>query len=285
MKTLVMNVSGNNHKPVGLDLKPGEKQRDVAVKIITSYKPDLILAQEGNKVFYEKVCRECKDGGTQYHYVYNEETGILFNVVDWTIEKPKADLEKMYDELVHKNIISRESELKARFHALILKSNGTDGNFLCVTYHGRYTGKTKDKKLDILKDFLKLLCNYLEDNPSLSLILGGDFNVELDDDILQDLISKGDPNYENDLLLWKLFEPSSHANRDLSLIPYAPTGNRANIYDHIIVSSTINVSEIQAVDVFKKIKELFQEVSKEHYPVILDHDPICVTFKIDTGRV
>lgn len=280
-----MNVSGNKHEPVGLDLKPREKQREIAVKIITSYKPDLVLAQEGKQIFYETVCNECNDGVIQYDYVHNEEAGILYNAVDWEIERPESKLNRMYDNLVYKNIISRESELKARFHALILESNGTDGNFLCVTYHGHSFGKTKDEKLDILKDFLKLLCNYLEDNPSLSLILGGDFNVELDDDILQDLISKGDPNYDNDLLLRKLFEPSSHANYDLSLIPYAPTGNRADIYDHIIVSSTIIVSKIKAVDVFKIIARLFRKVSQKDYKVILDHDPICVTFEIDVGRI
>lgn len=297
-----MNVSGNGHKAKGLDLKPGEKQRDVAVKIITSYRPDLILAQEGKKIFYNQVCKECNYGIFQYKYIYDEETGILYNAVDWTIEEPKAGLENMYDELVHNNIISRESELKARFDALILKSKGPDGNFLCVTYHGRYTGKTEDKKQEILKDFLILLLNYLRRFPDLPLILGGDFNVVLDDATLQTLIQNGKKEkIMKALSVGNPYMPSpsqygserhttmpygsgmfppTPSNSDLYLVPYEPTGNRANIYDHIIVSSTVIVSKIQAVDVFQKIAELFPEVLKEDYKVILDHDSIFVTLKV-----
>lgn len=302
MKALVTNVSGNNHKPKGLDLKPGEKQRDVVVDIIISNRPDLVLAQEGKKIFYNQVCKECNYEILKYKYIYNEETGILYNAVNWTIEEPKAELEKMYDELVHKNIISRESELKPRFHALILKSKGPDRHFLCVSYHGRYTGKTEDKKQEILKDFLILLLNYLQRFPDLPLILGGDFNVALDNATLQTLIQNGKKEkIMKALSVGNPYMPSpsqygsekhttmpygsgmfppTPSNSDLYLVPYEPTGNRANIYDHIIVSSTVIVSKTQAVDVFQKIKELFPDVSKEYYPVILDHDPICVTFQI-----
>lgn len=303
MKTLVMNVSGNNHKPKGVELKPGEKQRYVAVNIIKSYRPDLVLVQEGQKILYNKVCKECNEGGTRYDYVKNDETGILYNVVDWTIEEPKADLEKLYDELVYKNIISRESELKARFHALILKSKGPDGKFLCVTYHGHYTGKTEDKKLEILKDFLILLLNYLQRNPDLPLIIGGDFNVELDKATLQTLIQNGKTEqmlkdlsvgspvmpipsqYGSVMRYGSGMFPQTPSNSDLYLVPYEPTGNRANIYDHIIVSSTIIISKIQAVDVFQKIAEFFPEVLKEYYKVILDHDSIFVTFKVDVRQM
>lgn len=301
MKALVMNVKGNNHQPKGLDLKPGEKQRDVAVNIIKSYKPDLVLAQEGIKEFYDKVCAECKDGVFKYECVYNKDAGILYNAVDWTVEMPKFDLEKLYDNLVYQNIISRDSELRgSRFHALLLKSKGPDGDFLCVTFHGHYTGKNGNKKLEILKDFLKLLRNYLQRFPDLPLILGGDFNVALDDTTLQTLIQNGNEEQMlKSLSVGSTYMPSPYgsekytrmpygsgmfpptpSNRDLYLVPYKPTGNRANIYDHIIVSSTVIVSKIQAVDVFKKIAELFPKVSKKYYPVILDHDSIFVTFKV-----
>ncbi|CAC5383188.1 unnamed protein product [Mytilus coruscus] len=305
MKTLVMNVSGNNHKPKGVDLKPGEKQRDVAVNIIKSYRPDMVLAQEGKKIFYDEVCRKCNDAVTQYKYVSNEETGILYNVVDWKIEEPKTDLVNLYDVLAHKNIISRESELKARFHALILKSKGPDGEFLCVTYHGRYTGKTENKKLEILKDLLILLLNYLKIKTDLPLILGGDFNVEFDATTLQKLIQNGNLEQmmkslsvsSTDMPIPKQYGsekyttyglgmfPPKPSNSDLYLVPYQPTEHRAKIYDHFIVSSTIIVSEIKAVNVFQKIKELFPEVLEEYYKVILDHDSIFVTFKVDVRQM
>lgn len=289
MKVLVTNVGGNKHKPKGLDLKPGEKQRKVAVNIIQSYKPDLILAQEGKKIFYDTVCNECNDGVLEYRYVYNEEAGILYNVVDWTIKETKADLVKMYDELVHQNIISRESELKARFHALILKSKGPDGNFLCVSYHGHYTGKTGNKKLEILKDFLILLLNYLKSIPDIPLILGGDFNVEFDNDTLQTLIQNGKAeqmlNMLNPSLYWSPMSFGFPPTPDLYLISYIPTVNRDNIYDQIIVSSTIIVNEIQAIDVVHKIAELFPEVFEEYYKVILDHDPIFLTLEIDVTKM
>ncbi|XP_071144008.1 uncharacterized protein [Mytilus edulis] len=304
MKALVMNVNGNNHKPKGVDLKPGKKRREVAVNIIKSYRPDLILAQEGKKIFYNVVCKECNDGVTKYDYVYNEETGILYNAVHWKKEMPKSDLVILYDALVHLNIISRESELKARFHALILKSKGPDGDFLCVTYHGRYTGKSEDEKLEILKDFLVLLLNYLESKPDLPLILGGDFNVEINNATLQTLLQNGKtkqmfkslsvsstdtstPNpsqygSEDTKMRFGLGRfPLKPSNSDLYLVPYKPTGNRANIYDHFIVSTTVIVNEIQAVDVFQMIAQLFPDVLEEHYKVILDHDSIFVTFKVD----
>lgn len=269
---MAMNAAGNGNSPIGASFSPAELRYGVIGEIINQYKPDIILIQEGRKKLYKFIYDILTNEHTLYECVYNDETAVSYNATKFKIFDPTQQLWSLNTTLICNCIISSNSQLLSRFKALVMYPKGphVQNGFLVVSYHGRYNGITLENKKIFLKELLTLIMFYITTCSYLPVVIAGDFNMELDQRLL-------------DTLTAGLSNPV-FGHTILKLLSYTPTKNRCQIVDHMIVSSTLDVEDNGVIDVYKRITEMYPFVQQNHCPIILDHDPLFLSFSMQTPQ-
>lgn len=269
---MVMNASGNGNSPIGASFSPAELRYAVIGNIINQYNPDIILSQEGRKKLYKLFYDNLTNEHTLYVSVYNDEAGVSYNAAKFTIFDPKQQLWSLNTTLICNCVISSNSQLLSRFKALVMYPKGphVQNGFLVVSYHGRYNDITLENKKIVLKEFLTLIMYYITTCECMPVVIAGDFNMKLDQGLLNNLTAGlSNPFFGRTIL---------------KLLPYTPTKNRSQIVDHMIVSSTFDVEDNGVIDVYKQITEMYHDVQQNNCPVILDHDPLYLSFSMQTPQ-
>lgn len=267
-----MNASGNGKSPEGASWSPTQLRYGVLSNIINQCQPDIILIQEGKIKLYKRIHDIFTNGYILYECVYNDEAAVVYDATKFTIFDPSQQLWDLNTTLINYCIISSNSQLMSRFKAAIMfpKGPNVQNGFLVVSYHGRYNGVTAENKQLFLKDLLTLIMFYITSYRDLPVVIAGDYNLELNQTVL-DKLTTGLSN--------PLF-----GNTILKLLPYKATKNRSQTIDHIIVSDTLVVEDYGVIDVYKHITDMNPLVQQNQCPIILDHDPLFLSFSMQTPQ-
>lgn len=262
-EVIVMNANGCVPK----DLKIGgmgipKKRKDARQKVIKDENPDLILIQESD-IALKNICTQ-DFGYRDYQSIGGKDAGIIYDTTTFIqLEDPTNRLRQIYEFKCFTGEIS-SGEILPRMCAVIPKGKNPNANpFLCVSWHCPYK-KNILQKINLFYDLCLLIKIYLPVNEKqISVILGGDFNLDL-----------------SALIPITMMLPPPVFHHLLILNDYRTLDHRPNKTDYILTSLTIINVSCKPIHVFDTINDLFPDLPLKYNKAVLVHDPLVVKVTI-----
>ncbi|XP_069124609.1 uncharacterized protein [Argopecten irradians] len=246
LKVITMNVSGGkgNGDDSNVDEHVPLRRRQHIAYVIRENKPDILLVQE----FRWKGIKgkTWKDTPLPDRYVYtgNNEASIIYDSERFDLkELAQTKLQRPLDELKRKGKVSQGFTPLPRSTIRLLEQNGSTFletfKILVVSWHGVHRASDTEKKIQF--QYLQVYLKELSEREEAAVLLGGDFNINID--LIRGFVSE-----------------------DFSLSEYEPSERRkGKVIDYFIVSPELFFENVKYI----KLKNV---QNRE-----LDHDPVWAT--------
>lgn len=248
-----------------------EKRVHGVADIVAELSMDALGLVEVENKALDKLVQELKKRGMNMDYVCLDAEGSQDLAVLYDIETTKVELRNDINDK-YKAILSSKTDTGADvfpkkreplFVKCSVEEEGKDAEFLMIVVHLKAFGdpvSTARRKL--AANIISVIINDLrrdEGFKDIPVVLGGDFNQELDSDVLNSLT-------DSPHLFTLTTDDAGDGN-----ISYV--GNRHSLIDHIIVSKDVNLGGISEDDAAivrldKSIKEFVKNIS-DHVPLVV----------------
>ncbi|MCY7448427.1 endonuclease [Bacillus safensis] len=247
-----------------------QRVKEVA-KVISNLSMDALGLIEVEKEAMNRLVKALKNEGANMDYVYLDTNGpqdlaILYDISTTTAEI-RSDINNKYKSLLEETTPSGQSAFPKKREPLFakckIKEEGKDIEFLIIVVHlkaMRDIVSTKRRKLAaniialIIEDLLKD-----SEFKHLPIILGGDFNDDINSTSLMDIIKS--PSLKT------LTDDDARAGHSSYL------KDPFSLIDHILVSKDVNIAHVSGDDTAivrldKSVNDFVQKIS-DHAPLVM----------------
>lgn len=237
--------------------------------IIATLSMDVLGLIEVEKGALDGLVTNLHSRGAYMDYLYFDAPGkqdlALLYDKETTVATLREDIYEKYRVLLNSKTASGKTafasgRLPLFAECTIKEEAGIEVRFLMIVVHLKAFGDIESReRRRLAARVISVILNDLRENEQLPVLLGGDFNNQLDDDILSDL---------NDAADLFTLTTDDHANGALSYVGQ----NHRSLIDHIYVSNDVVLGDISNDDAAivrldKSIAQFVRDIS-DHVPLV-----------------
>ena len=242
VRILIMNTNGPND-----GIGTAERRKKCIADVIRRQHPEIVLFQEFAWSGITGSTWTKTPIPEQYEFTGNKDASILHDNTSVILSLPSlSDLQRLLEEMIRKGELSGGFTPLPRMCVRLVERKGTPNlKFICVSWHGRYSGRKEESRAEEIKDLLLYLTRY-SFNKRLPIVIAGDFNLR----------------YET---------VRRYVEKPLVAYSYEPLARRTgNVIDFYIASESLKLDNIAPIDI--------TAITNADRPqTVLDHDPVCAS--------